>query len=299
MRREAVMTSEQKGLAGSDYSKLLWHVMYFLAALVVLRFGLEIAGARAEVTRYLSVNAALCLAAIYVAAVAPLRGGMKKIRQIPLPALALSAWTVGWIILATFIAGAFRLERSHFAVPEDWGNWRHLGSHVLEHVVEIGVFFVVLLILMTLVYLLWRWPVTVGPGAMLGAIVIIRYYVEALGAEPWRAAAWSSTVGVLLCAFYLGGVGPRLGLVSARQLLAPALVLGWAWRVWVFIAVLFSALLPYYKTHFFDPTAGRVAVRLGQLLAVTVVEGFIAGLIVWGIAIWIARATRPREAGRA
>jgi hypothetical protein len=293
------MTSGDDSLVRGDYRRLLRRTMYFLAGLVILRFVLEIAGARAEVTRYLSVNAGLCLAAIYVAAVAPLHGGLRKFYQLPLAALVLSAWTVGWIILATILAGGLRLERSHFAVPEDFGNLRHLGVHVLEHLVEIGVFFVVLLVLMALVHLLWRWPVTVGPGALLGAIVIIRYYVEALGAEPWRAAAWSSTVGVLLCAFYLGGVGPRLGLLHARQLLAPALVLGWVWRIWVFIAALFGALLPFYKTHFFDPSAGRVGARLAQLVVVTVVEGFIAGLIVWGIAVWISRATRPREARQA
>lgn len=289
------MRSEQETPKGKGYPKLLYRAMFFLAALVVLRFVLEIAGVRPEVTRYFSANAGLCLAAIYVAAVAPLRGGMKKIQQLLLPALILSAWTVGWIIVATLIAGVFRLERSHFAVPADFGDWRHLGIHLLEHVVEIGVFFIVVLVLMAVVHMLWRWPVTVGPGAMLGAIVIIRYYVEALGAEPWRAAAWSSTVVVLLSAFFLGGLGPRVGLVTARQLLAPALVLGWAWRVWVFIAILFSALVPFYKTHFFDPAPGHVVPRLAQLLVATVVEGFIAGLIVWGIAVWIARASRSPE----
>jgi hypothetical protein len=53
-----------------------------------------------------------------------------------------------------------------------------------------------------------------------------------------------------------------------------------------------SALVPFYKTHFFDPSMGNVPVRLAGALAGTVVEGFIAGLIVWGIAAWIACATR-------
>jgi hypothetical protein len=53
-----------------------------------------------------------------------------------------------------------------------------------------------------------------------------------------------------------------------------------------------SALLPFYKTHFFDPSRGDVVVRLAEALVGTVVEGFIAGLIVWGIAAWIACATR-------
>ena len=243
------MTSEQEGSGKKDFSKLLHRTMFFLAGLVALRFVMEIAGVPAGITRYVSTNVGLCLAAIYVAAVAPLRGGMKKIWQLPLPALILSAWTIGWIIAATLIAGLLRLDRSHFVVAEDLGNLRHLGGHILGHVVEIGAFFVVVLVLMTVVHLLWRWPVTVGPGAMLGAIVIIRYYAEALGAEPWRAAAWSSTVGILLCAFFLGGVGPRLGLLNARQLLAPALVLGWAWRVWVFIAILFRVVAQDARQH--------------------------------------------------
>jgi hypothetical protein len=266
--------------------------MLFLAVLVVARFVLEVAGTPATVTRHLSSTAGLVLAAIYLAAVAPLKRGMLKFSQLFLPALLLSAWTVGWVILATLISGAFRLERSHFAGPADYGNWGHLGYHIFEHLVEIGVLFVVVLVLMALVHLLWRWPVTVGPGVILGALVIIRYWLEAMG-MPWpNTAAWSSTVGILIAGFYLGGVGPRLGLAGARQLLVPALVLGWTWRLWVFIATVVSALLPFYKTHFFDPSRGNVPVRLLGSLSGTVVEGFIAGLIVWGIAAWIASATR-------
>jgi len=81
-------------------------------------------------------------------------------------------------------------------------------------------------------------------------------------------------------------------LAGARQLLVPALVLGWTWRLWVFIATVVSALLPFYKTHFFGPSRANLPVRLLGSLAGTVVEGFIAGLIVWGIASWIASATR-------
>jgi uncharacterized membrane-anchored protein YitT (DUF2179 family) len=236
------------------------------------------------------------LAAIYLAAIGPLKRGTLKFSQLLLPALLLSAWTVGWVILATLVSGAFRLERSHFAGRGDYGNWGHLGFHIFEHLVEIAVLFVVVLVLMVFVHLLWRWPVTVGPGAMLGALVIIRYWLEAMGV-PWsNTVVWSSTVGVLIASFYLGGVGPRLGLAGARQLLVPALVLGWAWRVWVFIAVLFSALLPFYKTHFFDPSRGNVPTRLLGALGGTIVEGFVAGLIVWGIAAWIASATREAAA---
>jgi hypothetical protein len=274
------------------YERLLHRILVFLAVLVVVRFVLEISGTPATVTRYLSSMVGLVLAAIYLAAIAPLKRGMLKFSQLFLPALMLSAWTVGWVILATLVSGVFHLGRSHFAGRADYGNWRHLGFHIFEHVVEIGVLFVVVLVLMALVHLLWRWPVTVGPGAILGALVVVRYWLEAIGLPVLRTAAWSCTVGILVAAFYLGGVGPRLGLAGGRQLFVPALVLGWTWRLWVFIATVVSALLPFYKTHFFDPSLGRVPLRLLRALGGTIVEGFLAGLIVWGIAAWIAGATR-------
>jgi hypothetical protein len=266
--------------------------MFFLAVLVVVRFVLEVAGTPATVTRYFSSSAGLVLAAIYLAAIAPLKRGMLKFSQLILPALLLSAWTEGWVILATLVSGVFRLERSHFAGRADYGNWRHLGSHILGHVVEIGVLFVVVLVVMALVHVLWRWPVTVGPGAILGALVTVRYWLEAMGL-PWSTtAASSATVGILVAGFYLGGIGPRLGLAGGRQLFVPALVLGWTWRLWAFIASVMSALMPFHKTHFFDPSLGRVPQRLLVNLGGTVVQGFVAGLIVWGIAAWIACATR-------
>jgi hypothetical protein len=274
------------------YKRLLHRILVFLAVLVVVRFVLEISGTPATVTRYLSSMAGLCLAAIYLAAIAPLKRAMLKFSQLILPALLLSAWTVGWVILATLVSGAFHLERSHFMGRADYGNMGRLGHHILEVLVYVGFLFVVVLVLMALVHLLWRWPVTVGPGAILGALVVVRYWLEAMGLPVLRTAAWSSTVGILVAAFYLGGVGPRLGLAGGRQLFVPALVLGWTWRVWVFVAILMSAFPPLYRTHFFDPSAGNVPVRLAGALAGTVVEGFIAGLIVWGIAVWIAGATR-------
>jgi len=286
------MHANSEAMTGNAYKSLLKRVLVFLAVLVVVRFVLEVTGTPAAVTRYLSSTAGLFLAAIYLAAIAPLKRGMLKFSQLFLPALLLSAWTVGWVILFTLISGAFRLTRSHFAGPADSGNWGRLGYHVLDHVLEIGVLFVVVLALMALVHLLWRWPVTVGPGVILGALVIIRYWLEAMGMPLSSTSAWSSTVGILIAAFYLGGVGPRLGLAGARQLLVPALVLGWTWRLWVFIATVVSALVPFYKTHFFGPSRSNVPVRLLGSLGGTVVEGFIAGLIVWGIAAWIASATR-------
>jgi hypothetical protein len=286
------MPANSEASTGNAYKRLLRNTMLFLALLVVARFVLEISGTPATRTRYLSSMAGLALAAIYLAAIAPLKRGMLKFSQLFLPALLLPAWTVGWVILFTLVSGVFRLQRSHFAGPADYGNWGHLGHHIFEHVIEIGILFVVVLVLMTLVHLLWRWPVTVGPGMTLGVLVIMRYWLEAMGVPAANASAWSSTVGILLAAFYLGGVGPRLGLAGGRQLLVPALVLGWTWRLWVFIATLMGALVPFYKTHFFDPSRGDVAIRLLRAFGGTVVEGFIAGLIVWGIAAWIASATR-------
>jgi hypothetical protein len=277
--------------ARADYRCWLQGSLIVLAILVVVRLVLEIAGVPGGVTRFVSSTVAMLLAALYLGAVAPLRG-VKKFVQLILPAVVVAAWTVGWIILATLVSGVFRLEHSHFAEREDYGNWGHLGRHIFGHVVEIGIFAVVILILMAVPFLLRRWPVTVGPAALLGALVIVRYWVEAMGLEPWRASAWSSTVGVLLCGFYLGGIGPRLGGATPKQLLAPALALGWTWRLWVFVATVFAALVPFYKTHFFDPSTGNVPIRLARFLGASVVEGFIAGLIVWGIAVWIARATR-------
>jgi hypothetical protein len=87
----------------------------------------------------------------------------------------------------------------------------------------------------------------------------------------------------------------RMGLAQARQLLAPSLALGWAWRLWVYLATLFAAAVPFFKTHFFDPTRGNIPQRLAGALASTVLEGLIAGLLVWGIAVWIARATQPES----
>jgi uncharacterized membrane-anchored protein YitT (DUF2179 family) len=289
------MPASNEAITGNAYKRLRNRILVFLAVLVIVRFVLEVSGTPATVTRYVSSIAGLVLAAIYLAAIGPLKGGLLKFSQLILPALLLSAWTVGWVILFTLVSGVFRLQRSHFAGPADYGNWGHLGHHILEHVIEIGVLFVVVLVLMAFVHLLWRWPVTVGPGAILGALVVIRYWLEAMGVPPASTAAWSSTVGILLAAFYLGGVGPRLGLAGGGQLFVPALVLGWTWRLWVFIATLMSAFPHLYTTHFFNRAAGNVPMRLLAALGGTVVEGFIAGLIVWGIAAWIACAMREAK----
>jgi polyferredoxin len=84
-----------------------------------------------------------------------------------------------------------------------------------------------------------------------------------------------------------------MGLTSPRQFLAPALALGFVWRLWIFLAALVSVVLGY-KSHFFDPSEGRVVFRLLEFLAAEVmVVGLAAGLLVLGIASWVSRATRP------
>ncbi len=276
---------------GYAFKGLFRRIMLFLALMVIARFVMDVLGAPLTVSRLFSSTAGLMLAAMYLAAVGPLKGGMSKFPQLVLAALLMSVWTVAWVILATFVSGVFRVTRSHFAGPEDYGSLGRLGHHILNHSISTIAYFVIALLLMTIVHVLWRWPVTVGPGVMLGALVVVRYWLEAMGLPLTRTAAWSSTVGILIAAIYLGGVGPRLGLSRGRQLFVPALVLGWTWRAWVFVAILISALVPY-RTHFFDPTLGDVPLRLARALAGTVVEGFIAGLLGWGIAAWIASATR-------
>jgi len=158
--------------------------------------------------------------------------------------------------------------------------------------------FIIVLVLMASIRFLHRWPIAVGPAAVLAGLVAVRYWVEAMGVPATQAAAWSSTVGLLLSAIYLGGMGPRMGLRSSRELFAPALVIAWSWRFWVFLATLLSATLPFYKTHFFDPEAGPVVSRLASFLGFGVLaEGFFAGLIVWVLATWIARGTRQMSPG--
>jgi len=280
--------STQAEQSRPQYRKWLRGTLIFLALIIIARFVMEISGVPETRTRVLSSSAVVLLAAIYLGAVAPLRG-VRKSLQLIVPGILLAVWTQAWVILATVVSAVLRLERSHFAEREDYGNWAHLWGHILGHLKDLVPFSLVALVLMATVLVLWRWPVTVGPGAILGALVMMRYSAEAMGADPARAAAWSSTVGILLCGFYLGGVAPRLG---QETLLAPALIIGWVWRFWIFLATVMSAAFPYYKTHFFDPSEGHVAMRLvryfgGEVLLV----GILAGLVVWVIAVWIRHAT--------
>jgi len=267
----------------------------FIALLVTARFVTEVAGVPLQVTRFLSSTGAVYLVAIYLGAVAPLRG-VRKPWQIVLPGVLLSAWTQAWVILFTIISGWLQLAKSHFAEPQDWGNWTHLGRHVLAHITEIVPMAIVVLVLMAAMLVLWHWPVTVAPGAILGALVIIRFWSEAMGLNPVVSSAWSSSVAFLLCGLYLGGIGTLVGLSSPRGLLVPAMVLGWTWRFWIFIAALMGAATPYYKTHFYSRPLGHI---FGHLVAFfgleVVVAGLIAGLMEWGIASWTAGVLRRRN----
>jgi hypothetical protein len=265
-----------------------------MTVLIVGRFVLEIAGVPETITRYFSSTAGIFLAAIYLAAVGPLRGGLQRLKDVPLPALLLSAWTVGCVVILTVLSALLHLERSHFAVKEDYGNLGNLGQHLVGHLIELVSFFVLTSIIMVGIQTLWRWPVTVGPAAFIGTLVIIRFTLEAMGVDVARTNAYSSTIGVLVSAFFLGAMAPRVGYTTSRQLLVPSLAIAFAWRFWILLVTLLSALVPFFKTHFFDPSEGQVAVRLLKFFAGGVVmEGFIVGLLVWGIAVWISRATRP------
>ena len=289
------MSAEPTEAGRPNYRAWLVGPMVFMALVVVVRFVVELAGAPETSSRLLSSTAAVLLVAIYLGAVGPLYGVRRSI-QLVLPGVALAAWQQIWVGLFTLISGAFELSRSHFASPQDYGNWAHLARHLLAHMLAIIPFSVVALLVMATMFLLWRWPVTVAPGAVLGALVIVRFFTEALGMAETTSAAWSSSVGVLLCAVYLGGVAPGHGLTSYRRLLAPALVMGWTWRFWVLLAGLMSAAAPFYKTHFFDPSQGTDAGRLSLYFAGEfLVAGLVAGLLVWGVAIWTLRAVRPPE----
>ncbi len=290
------MSPEKQSTSGPSLLALIRGSAALLGFLVIARFVLEVAGVPHALTRFLSSTAATMFVGIYIGVVAPLRGVTRYVKLI-VPSIVLAVWSVGWVILATLVSGAFRLERSHFAGEEDLGNWANLGHHLLDHVIEIPIVAALLLVLMAVPFLLRRWPVTVGPAAMLGALVIARYWLEAMGAGPEAAVALSSTVGVLVCGFYLGAIGQKFGLESARRLFVPAIAIAWAWRFWIFLAELLSAIVPFYKTHFFDPSAGHVAVRLAGMAGIGLVGGFVFGLVVWGIAVWVSRAIRPATSG--
>ena len=267
--------------------------MVLIAVLIVARFVLEVAQVPKDITRFISASVASGLILIYLGAVAPLRG-ITKVKQMALPALVWSAWVTAWETLALIVAATFHLPGSHFAdAPGMFQNWGHVGMHILSHLVLILPSTIIVLGLMPLLFFLRRWPVIVAPSAVLGGLVILRFAAEAMGLAPTTASAWSSTVGVLLCALYVGGIGRQMGLVSARQFLVPSLVLGWMWRFWIFLAAL-ASVPPLYKTHFFDPSQGHVAVRLLENFGTEVlVVGTVAGILIWGIAVWTSCVIQP------
>lgn len=289
------MTSESDGVENvrPDFRGWLRGPLVLIAVLIVARFVLEAAGVSKDITRFVSASVGSGLVLIYLGAVAPLRG-ITRFGQLMIPALVVSAWVGGWNALALLVSGALRLPGSHFAdAPLGFQNWQHLGTHVLIHLALSVLTSPIVFGLLAFLFFLHRWPIIVAPSAVLGSLVTLRFAAEAMNFAPTTASAWSSTVGVLLGAFYLGGIGPRMGFVSARQLMVPSLVLGWVWRFWIFLAALASAT-PLYRTHFFDPTEGRVAVRLLEFFGGEVmVVGTVAGLLIWGIACWTLGALRP------
>jgi hypothetical protein len=275
-----------------QYRRLLRGPMILLALVIIVRFVLEAAGVPLDTTRFLSASVVSALAIIYLGAVAPLRG-VTKFKQLALPAFVLSAWLGGWTALTLLVSGLFQLPGSHFAHAPPMPLYPRFWFHVFEHVAVIPIASLVTVGVMAIPFSLHRWPVTVAPASVLGGLVTLRFTAEAMNLAPTTASAWSSSVGLLLSGLYLGGIGPPMGVLSLRQLMAPALVLGWVWRLWVFLAAIVSAVLRY-ETHFFDPSQNRVAFRLLEFLGgEVIVVGFAGGLLVWGIASWVSRATRP------
>jgi hypothetical protein len=268
--------------------------MALLGLTVLVRFVLEALGVSPNVTRFFSASVLVGLEMLYVGAVAPLRG-VTKVRQLALPAFALSAVLGGGTALSLLVSGLFELPASHFAHAPPEPLYPRFWFHVLEHVGVIPVAAVVTFGIMAVPFSLHRWPVTVAPATVLGALVLLRFAAEAMSVAPTTASAWSSTVGLLLSALYLGGIGPRMGLVSPRQLLAPAFVVAFVWRFWILLAALVSVVLGF-ETHFFDPSQGRVAARLLSFLWGPVLTGgLVGGLLTFGIAVWVARNAKGRR----
>jgi hypothetical protein len=241
-------TTDRKG---PQYRRLLTGPLILLALVITVRFVLEAAGVPLDTTRFLSATVVSALAIVYLGAVAPLRG-LTRFRQLSVPAFLLSAWLGGWTALVLMISGVFQLPGSHFAHVAPEPLYPRLWFHVVEHIAVIPFASIATMGVMAIPYSLHRWPVAVGPGTLLGALVVLRFSAEAMN-------------------------------------LAPALVLGWVWRLWILLAAFVSAALRY-ETHFFDPTQFRLLQFLGVEV---IVVGFAAGLLVWGIALWVSRATRP------
>lgn len=265
----------------------------FISLVIIARFGLEMFGVSHQTTRYLSSTGAVFLVAIYLGAVTPLRG-VQRSWQIVMPGVLLAAWTQGWVILFTLISGRLRLTQSDFADPQDWGNWRHLGHHVLAQIAQAVPISIIILVLMAAMLVLWHWPITVGPGALMGALVVIRFQAETMNLDPLISSALNSIVPFLLCGFFLGGVGALTGLSSPRRLFLPAMVLGWTWRFWIFVVALIGAAIPYNGALSHRPADGHLSLHfLASIGMQTVTVGLVAGLIEWAISSWTASVVLP------
>ena len=73
------MSSESQRLTREPFSLLMRGALATLAVLVVARLVLELVGVPQDISRYISSTVGMLLVGIYVAAVAPLRGGLRRL----------------------------------------------------------------------------------------------------------------------------------------------------------------------------------------------------------------------------
>ena len=155
-----------------------------------------------------------------------------------------------------------------------------------------------------------------GPLLLLAVVIVVRFALEAAGVSLETTRFLSASVVSALAIVYLGAVAPLRGVTRFRQLAFTAFALsawlgGWtaltlivsgvlqlpgshfATRLqsrWWPVTVAPATILGGLVTHFYDPSQFHLA----SFMAVEVIGvGFAAGLIVWAIASWVSRATRP------
>src|SRR5207249_8720549 len=116
--------------AETDHESWLRRPKTLLAVLVVARLVLETAGAAHTWTRYLSSTVALFLAAIYLGAVAPLRG-VTRFTKLILPAIFLTVWTAGWVIFAILVSAILQSHGSHFVAPAHYVHLSQLRTLII------------------------------------------------------------------------------------------------------------------------------------------------------------------------
>src|SRR3990172_370899 len=85
-----------------NYCKWMKGSLILLALVVIARFVLEAAGVPHSGTRYLSSVTVVLLVGIYLGVVAPLRG-VRRFKQLVIPAVVVAAWTQAWVIVATVL----------------------------------------------------------------------------------------------------------------------------------------------------------------------------------------------------